>query len=93
MKVGFTEDALKALEKAGITDDILKQLIHTVQNHHRSKHTVEAFDGVSCLGVPLSWLRNWNTGEAVIMTRAEARMLDGSDSNKYEFPFNIKFPF
>lgn len=89
--VGFTKDAYEALKRAGASDEIFKGIADIVANRPKGKYKVDAFDGLSWACVRLSWLRNWETGKAWVMTIAEAMTLDGNVSNRYEPPFDIPF--
>lgn len=83
MRVGFTDGAFSVVEMYARGDGeakraYLEQLAETVVNIRRVPGLeVDTFDkGLSFAGVPLSFVRDWREGEAIIMTNTEAAALD-----------------
>ena len=76
MKVKITDKAYTALKAAGATENIMQELAAAVGSHPKGKYKVDTFDGLSCLGVPLSWIRDHKADTATVMTRSEAHSLD-----------------
>lgn len=77
MTVKFTEDVTKLLRDLGATDVDFDSIAATVQEIPRGQNDYDTSDNaISVGGLYISFLRNWKSGEIVIMTNDEARQLD-----------------
>lgn len=74
---GFTEACYKTLQDMGLNDAGFNQIANTVSTFKRGKYTVDACDNFCTVaGTPLSFLRDWSTGNATVMLLGEAKALD-----------------
>lgn len=92
-RTGMTEDAYVALKNAGATDELLGVLAEKIDNYPK-KYAVDAFDGIQCLGINLSFLKDNKKCETLIMTLDEANACDfiagtipAKKSKIIQFPF------
>jgi len=72
---GFTEKAIKELTEAGATNEILEMLVAKIAEFP-PKYKIDTFDGINCLGVNLSFIRNNPNNSCLILTTKEAQELD-----------------
>ena len=77
MRVVFTQKLAEELRTMGATTEHYAQAAYAVTNAPRGEFEVDASDDMlTILGMPVSFLRNHETKEALVMTLEEAQKLD-----------------
>ena len=77
MRVTFTQRLAEELRAKGATTDHFAKAAYAVANAPKGEFEVDASDDMlSILGTPVSFLRNHETNEALVMTLEEAHKLD-----------------
>ena len=77
MRVTFTQRLAEELRAKGAMTDHFAQVAKAVADAPRGEFEVDASDDMlTVLGMPVSFLRNHETHEALVMTIEEAQKLD-----------------
>ena len=74
--VAFTEKARNSLRKAGATDEIIRELIQTIKEQPYKGYTIDTRDGITCLNIPISFIRDHARNSVLILLTEEAREAD-----------------
>lgn len=82
-QVGFSNGAMALLDGYGAKfgqaqkNKAIDTLANQVSGVKRGKFAIDSMDDFAWFnGIGLSFIRNWNTGEALILTTSEAQKLD-----------------
>ena len=91
MKVGFTERVIEELRERGADNKIFEDIAAAVEKFPRGKYEIDrSDDAITVLGLPISFVRDHNEGEAIIMTNEEAQDVDRIAKNKDGFFIDVK---
>ena len=78
MKTKFTEEVLELLKDLGPCNaSLLKNIADAVNSLPRTGETVDTSDNaIKVYGQHISFIRDWERGETLILTNGETRRLD-----------------
>ena len=83
MKVTFTNEVIELFKDLGVFNSkLLSDLSETVTNKiSRGEHKIDTSDTMlSVSGRNISFIRDWENGNAIILTNNEAHRLDMADA-------------
>lgn len=91
MKVRFTERVIEELRKRGANNKLFEDLAETITKIPCREFAIDSSDDmITVLGLPISFVRDHNNGETIIMTNEEAQDADRLEKKKDGYFIDVK---